>query len=84
MINCFDALFKTCFFVSTLILLRVINADLSSFSKPVPLVIWHGMGDSCCNPNSIGRFKRLIEENVKNVYILSIQIGNTILDVIIL
>lgn len=52
----------------------------SALNRPVPVVIWHGMGDSCCNPNTIGQFKRLIEENIKNVYVYSIQIGNTVFD----
>jgi hypothetical protein len=29
--------------------------------KPVPVVIWHGMGDSCCNAGSMGRIKDVIE-----------------------
>ena len=29
---------------------------------PVPVVIWHGMGDSCCNPASMGRIKQVIED----------------------
>ena len=30
--------------------------------KPTPVVIWHGMGDSCCNPASMGRIKQVIED----------------------
>uniref|UniRef100_A0A8C6C0S3 Palmitoyl-protein thioesterase 1 n=1 Tax=Monodon monoceros TaxID=40151 RepID=A0A8C6C0S3_MONMO len=26
---------------------------------PLPLVIWHGMGDSCCNPLSTGTIKQM-------------------------
>jgi hypothetical protein len=24
---------------------------------PTPVVLWHGMGDSCCNPSSMGSIK---------------------------
>ena len=30
-----------------------------------PIVIWHGLGQSCCDPNAIGRVKKLIEETTK-------------------
>ena len=34
---------------------------------PVPVVIWHGMGDSCCNPLSMGRIKEVIEGVILNL-----------------
>lgn len=40
-----------------------------------PVVIWHGMGDSCCNPLSMGSIKRLIEKHVPGVYVHSLEIG---------
>ncbi|XP_018420016.1 PREDICTED: palmitoyl-protein thioesterase 1 [Nanorana parkeri] len=45
---------------------------------PVPLVIWHGMGDSCCNPMSMGGIKKLVEQQIPGIYVLSLKIGNTI------
>ena len=30
---------------------------LTHGADPVPVVIWHGMGDSCCNPSSMGSIK---------------------------
>lgn len=67
--------------IGVLINLSLVNAIDFSNKTPVPVVIWHGMGDSCCNPNSMGRFKSIIQDNIKNVYIHSIQIGNNIYDV---
>lgn len=29
-----------------------------------PVVIWHGMGDSCCSQHSIGAVKTLIEDTL--------------------
>ncbi|CAI5452532.1 unnamed protein product [Caenorhabditis angaria] len=46
--------------------------------EPVPVVIWHGMGDCCCNPLSMGSVKNLIEEQVPNVYVHSLQLGGSI------
>lgn len=52
-----------------------INANADN----TPLVIWHGMGDSCCNPLSMGRIKSLIEKNVtNNIYVKSLMIGSNI------
>ncbi|XP_045159476.2 palmitoyl-protein thioesterase 1-like isoform X2 [Mercenaria mercenaria] len=54
-------------------------ADCASVSNgPVPVVIWHGMGDSCCNPLSMGSIKRLIEKNIRDVYVRSLEIGSSI------
>lgn len=43
----------------------------------LPIVIWHGMGDSCCNPLSMGRIKKMFEEELPGVYVNSLQIGNS-------
>ncbi|XP_078094014.1 palmitoyl-protein thioesterase 1 [Mustelus asterias] len=47
-------------------------------SEPTPVVIWHGMGDSCCNPLSMGFVKKLVEQEIPGIYVLSLEIGNTI------
>lgn len=46
---------------------------------PTPVVIWHGMGDSCCNPLSMGRIKEVIEE-ATGAYVISLQIGQSVID----
>ncbi|XP_072273743.1 palmitoyl-protein thioesterase 1 [Pyxicephalus adspersus] len=45
---------------------------------PVPLVIWHGMGDSCCNPLSMGSIKKMVEQQIPGIYVLSLKIGDNI------
>ncbi|XP_006886564.1 PREDICTED: palmitoyl-protein thioesterase 1 [Elephantulus edwardii] len=45
---------------------------------PLPLVIWHGMGDSCCNPMSMGAIKKMVEEKIPGIYVLSLEIGKTL------
>ncbi|MEQ2164223.1 hypothetical protein GOODEAATRI_004406 [Goodea atripinnis] len=44
----------------------------------VPLVLWHGMGDSCCNPLSMGAFKKMMEEEIPGIYVLSLMIGKDV------
>lgn len=34
------------------------------------------MGDTCCNPLSMGRIKSLIEKNVSDIYVHSLEIGS--------
>ena len=41
---------------------------LGNKSEALPVVIWHGMGDSCCNPASMGRIKQVIEGVSENFY----------------
>eukprot|EP00951_Prasinocladus_malaysianus_P004950 scaffold35109_cov30-Prasinocladus_malaysianus.AAC.1 len=33
-------------------------------SEFTPIVLWHGLGDSCCNPDSIGAVQEAIEEQL--------------------
>ncbi|KAJ7304356.1 hypothetical protein JRQ81_011907 [Phrynocephalus forsythii] len=51
-----------------------------SRAGPVPLVIWHGMGDSCCNPESMGYIKKLVEKKIPGIYVLSLKIGRTVIE----
>lgn len=44
--------------------LEIPGMTRSASSKSLPVVIWHGMGDSCCNPNSIGVIKKLVEDKL--------------------
>ncbi|KAG7271384.1 hypothetical protein CRUP_019929 [Coryphaenoides rupestris] len=46
----------------------------SSSNATLPLVMWHGMGDSCCNPLSLGAFKKMIEkEDTENGYFMDVN-----------
>ncbi len=38
-------------------------------------------GDSCCNPLSMGRIKKLIENQKPGIYVRSLEIGNGIVEV---
>merc|ERR1719385_561073 len=51
----------------------------TAYSVPTPIVLWHGMGDSCCNPASMGSIKRMLEDELPGVYVHSLKIGDNIL-----
>lgn len=44
----------------------------------LPVVLWHGMGDTCCLPFSLGSIKKLIEEHTNGSYVRSLEIGSNI------
>ncbi|GAX86156.1 hypothetical protein CEUSTIGMA_g13569.t1 [Chlamydomonas eustigma] len=58
------------------------NVELVDLRAPVgdldlPVVMWHGMGDSCCEPlRSVGALKKMIEDKL-GVYVLSIATGTS-------
>ena len=46
------------------------------YLEATPVVIWHGLDDNCCKPESMGRFKKLVEDNT-NAYVISLMIGDS-------
>lgn len=38
-------------------------------------------GDSCCNPGSMGYIKKIVENKIPGIYVLSLQIGNNLVEV---
>jgi len=48
---------------------------------PTPIVMWHGMGDNCCDPLTMGHLQRFVEAALPGVYVRSIMVGdNTVED----
>ncbi|XP_076655703.1 palmitoyl-protein thioesterase 1 [Halictus rubicundus] len=43
-----------------------------------PVVLWHGMGDSCCFSFSLGAIRKLIEEKLPNIHVYSIRMGHSV------
>ena len=66
--------------VLTVVFAIGLASTLASASTPTPVVLWHGMGDTCCNPESMGAIKKLIEQQIPGVYVLSLQIGSDVLE----
>ncbi len=48
-----------------------------STATPTPIVIWHGMGDNCCNPWSMGYVRKLLQRHLPGVYVRSLMIGDS-------
>lgn len=53
---------------------------LPATNTSLPVVIWHGMGDSCCNPLSMGSIKRMVEAKIPGIYVRSLMIGDNIIE----
>lgn len=60
------------------ILICLINSIVISGSPPI--VLWHGMGDSCCNPLSLGSLIKLLQRQLPGPYVLSLRIGSNIVE----
>ncbi|XP_063721601.1 uncharacterized protein LOC134848169 [Symsagittifera roscoffensis] len=60
--------------------LEGLKKETGNGSGSVPVVLWHGMGDCCCNPLSMGSIKRQIERQVPGIYVHSLMIGNNIIE----
>jgi len=48
-------------------------------ATPTPIVMWHGMGDSCCNPFSMGSVAKLFEKRIPGVHVHSLMIGDNVI-----
>ncbi|CAG4947089.1 unnamed protein product [Parnassius apollo] len=49
-------------------------------ANPTPIVLWHGMGDTCCVDFSLGSFKLFLEKEIPGVYVNSLRIGNSTIE----
>lgn len=38
-------------------------------------------GDNCCNPFSMGAIKKMIEEEIPGIYVISLMIGKNVIEV---
>jgi len=48
-------------------------------AKPRPVVIWHGMGDTCCFSFSMGAISDAIQQALPGTYVYSVMIGSDII-----
>ncbi|TMW51221.1 hypothetical protein DOY81_003698 [Sarcophaga bullata] len=56
----------------------VILINIFTNAEKYPVVMWHGMGDTCCFPFSLGSIKKLLEAELNNTHVKSIKIGDNI------
>jgi len=66
--------------VCVIALVCLLGGTKAQENKTTPLVIWHGMGDTCCFFFSMGRIKKMVEERVPGIYVRSLMIGNNIIE----
>jgi len=59
------------------ILRKGLQRQPTSDENPTPIVMWHGMGDTCCMPFSLGHVKKILEQEIPGVYVNSLQLGET-------
>eukprot|EP00116_Pleurobrachia_bachei_P007417 sb/3467679/ len=72
--------FPPCYAMHSLLLLLAVTGAAVGAGDPTPIVLWHGMGDSCCNPLSMGGVKKLMEKHIPGVYVKSLMIGSNVAD----
>lgn len=61
-----------------IVTVALVVGGTSRNSAPLPIVLWHGMGDTCCNPLSMGSIVRLLQRVIPGVNVTSLKIGSTI------
>jgi palmitoyl-protein thioesterase len=61
-------------------ILLIIAIQWQTTSSSSPIVLWHGMGDSCCNPMSLGSIIQLLKVQLPESYVVSLRIGSSIVD----
>jgi hypothetical protein len=72
-----------CAYKKTMQKLIVLLAALVAFvvAEQLPIVLWHGMGDSCCFPFSMGRIQTLIQNQFnETVPMHSVMMGSSIVE----
>jgi len=65
------------FFIASFLIEASLAAKTLSKPKYRPVVIWHGMGDSCCNPQSIGGFVEALQELLPDTLIYSLNVSDS-------
>jgi len=64
--------------IASLLLLFCQFTKGQNASEPIPIVMWHGMGDCCCNPLSMGSVQKYLEERIPGVHVHSLMLGDNV------
>ncbi|CAK9304711.1 unnamed protein product [Gordionus sp. m RMFG-2023] len=46
----------------------------------MPIVLWHGMGDTCCNPLTLGFIIKILKNKLNDVHIYSVKMGQSFIE----
>uniref|UniRef100_T1GKR8 Palmitoyl-protein thioesterase 1 n=1 Tax=Megaselia scalaris TaxID=36166 RepID=T1GKR8_MEGSC len=71
---------KTLSLIAIIILLLYYIQSQKAELTLTPVVLWHGMGDTCCLPFSLGHIATVIKENTAGSYVHSLKIGGNLID----
>ncbi|KAM7348838.1 palmitoyl-protein thioesterase 1-like [Cochliomyia hominivorax] len=63
-------------FFKYLIFFSLVNNFIGA--EKYPIVLWHGMGDTCCFPFSLGSIKKILQAELNNTYVKSLRIGSNL------
>ncbi|VVD03240.1 palmitoyl-protein thioesterase 1 [Leptidea sinapis] len=63
-----------------IVMLLFVNICYSEPAKPTPIVLWHGMGDTCCFPYSLGHLTEYLKMKIPGVYVNSLKIGESTME----
>ncbi|KAJ2907930.1 hypothetical protein GGI21_003393, partial [Coemansia aciculifera] len=47
-------------------------------SRHTPVVVWHGMGDTCCDNTTMGVVTGIIQDELPGVFVHSVQLGASV------
>lgn len=61
--------------INLIILLGVLRNTYAT----APIVLWHGMGDTCCFSFSLGYIKKFLQTQLNQTYVTSIKIGGSMI-----
>lgn len=56
------------------------NPRIMSVPSAPRIVMWHGMGDTCCSPMSLGKIDSLLKQQIPGVYVHSLKLGKSVSD----
>lgn len=69
------------YIVNILLITNLVSCKIRKFNQdtqdPIPIVLWHGMGDNCCHSFSMGAIQKMLEEQIPNVHVHSLMIGTS-------
>jgi len=65
-------------YLCVILCLSVVTCTSShaTVNSSLPLVLWHGMGDSCCAEGSVSPIMQLIQSHLPSIHMHSIMIGD--------
>lgn len=71
---------STCLIVVALLLCCSKGYPEAEQANYTPIVLWHGMGDTCCYSFSMGAIQKMLEKQLPGVFVYSIEVGSDLVE----